>query len=71
MKALITGASSGIGKEMAIYLSELGCDLILVARDKEKLEELRDYLKTKVQIVVIDLEKEKVQLSLCDVNRNR
>ena len=59
MKALITGASSGIGKEMAIYLSELGCDLILVARDKEKLEELRDYLKTKVQIVVIDLANEK------------
>ena len=59
MKALITGASSGIGKEMAIYLSELGCDLILVARDKEKLEELRDSLKTKVQIVVIDLANEK------------
>lgn len=59
MKALITGASSGIGKEMAIYLSYLGCDLILAARDKEKLEELRDSLKTKVQIVVIDLANEK------------
>ena len=41
MKALITGASSGIGREMAIYLSELGCDLIIAARDKEKLEELQ------------------------------
>ena len=57
MKALITGASSGIGKEMAIYLSELGCDLILVARDKEKLEELQKSLKTKVQIIIIDLAK--------------
>jgi len=59
MKALITGASSGIGREMAIYLSELGCDLIIAARDKEKLEELQKELKTKVQIIVIDLANEK------------
>ena len=36
MKALITGASSGIGKEMAIILSQKGIDLILVSREKEK-----------------------------------
>ncbi len=59
MKALVTGASSGIGKEMAIYLSELGCELILVARDKEKLEEVQNKLKTKSKIVVIDLANEK------------
>ena len=41
MKALITGASSGIGKEMSIYLSELGYDLILVARRKTKLNDTK------------------------------
>ena len=59
MKAMVTGASSGIGKEMAIYLSELGFDLILVARDKEKLEKLQKSLKTKCKLVVIDLANEK------------
>ena len=37
MKALITGASSGIGLEMARILSREGFELILVAREKEKL----------------------------------
>jgi len=55
MKALITGASSGIGKEMAIYLAELEVDLILVARRKNKLEELKDILKTKVEIICMDI----------------
>lgn len=59
MKALITGASSGIGKEMAIYLSNLGHELILVAKDKEKLEELQKSLKTKTKVVVVDLSDEK------------
>lgn len=59
MKAMVTGASSGIGKEMAIYLSELGFDLILVARDKENLEKLQKSLKTKCKLVVIDLANEK------------
>ncbi len=70
MKALITGASSGIGKEMAIYLSELGCDLILVARDKEKLEELQKQLKTKTQIIIIDLANEKKIKDLYMLTKN-
>ena len=55
MKALITGASSGMGREMAIYLSELGYDLIVVARSKDKLGELKNRLKTNVAIYEYDL----------------
>ena len=53
MKALITGASSGIGKDMAIYLGEKGFDLILVARNKQRLEEVKKKIKTNVEIIII------------------
>ncbi len=59
MKALVTGASSGIGREIAIYLSKKGYDLILVGRNKPSLEELRDKLDTNVKLVVVDLSDEK------------
>jgi hypothetical protein len=66
MKALITGASSGIGKDMAIYLSELGYDLIVVARRKDKLKELKDMLTTDVRIIDLDLSNEKECYKLYD-----
>ncbi len=55
MRALITGASSGIGREMAIYLSKKGIDLVLVARDKEKLKEVQKELQTNPEIICMDL----------------
>lgn len=55
MKALITGASSGIGRDMAYYLADLGYDLILVARRKERLEEIKKNVKVNVQIISMDL----------------
>ena len=55
MKALITGASSGIGKEMAYYLGSIGYDLILVARRKENLEQIKKQIKTNVEIYAYDL----------------
>lgn len=53
--ALITGASSGIGKDMAEILSEMGYDLILVSRSENKLDEIKKALKTKVKIIPLDL----------------
>lgn len=55
MKALITGASSGLGRDMAHILSEMGYDLILVARRKTKLEKLQKELKTNVEIEIMDI----------------
>ena len=55
MKALITGASSGIGRDIAINLSKKGYDLILVARDLEKLYEVKSKLHTNVEVVSMDV----------------
>ena len=53
MKALVTGASSGIGKEIAYYLASLGIDLIIVARNKEDLEKIKKDVN--VKIITMDL----------------
>ena len=59
MKALITGATSGIGREFAIQLSDLGYDLILVSRNKKELIEIKNSLKTKVDILSVELSNKK------------
>lgn len=62
MRALVTGASSGIGRDMARYLNSLGYDLIITAREEEKLKELEKELLEKsnkhIDIIVADLSKE-------------
>ena len=55
MKALITGASSGLGRDMAKYLSNLGWDLIVVARREDRLKDLQTSLQTNVEIIKLDL----------------
>ncbi|MCF2873717.1 MULTISPECIES: SDR family NAD(P)-dependent oxidoreductase [Tenacibaculum] len=56
--ALITGASSGIGKELAIIHAQKKGDLILVARRLDKLEELKIELEVKFGITVITIAKD-------------
>lgn len=64
MKALITGATSGIGRDMAMLLSRKGYDLILASRNKEKMEQLQRYLPANIKIIVVDLSKKSDCLSL-------
>ena len=53
---LITGASSGIGLELARIFARNGHSLILVARNRKRLEEIAAELKSvPVQIVAKDL----------------
>lgn len=68
--ALITGASSGIGKEFAKIHAEKGGDLVIVARRREKLEELKSELEAKhnvaVKIIVKDLGKSEAPKEIYD-----
>lgn len=70
MKALITGASSGMGRDMAKVLSQKGYDLILVARDEKKLEEVKKQLKTETKIVVMDISKEENCKKIYEENKD-
>jgi len=68
---LITGASAGIGKEFARQLAGCAGLLVLVARRRERLEELRDELvksnpTLKVQIQTCDLSDDRSVNELCD-----
>lgn len=69
MKALITGASSGIGRDMARYLSSNGYDLILVARRVQPMEELKKELNTNVDIVSLDLSIKENCYKLYDITK--
>ena len=45
MIALVTGASSGIGRDISIELAKKGIDIIAVARNVERLNKLKDEIE--------------------------
>jgi len=51
-KALITGASSGIGKELALIMAEAGHDLVLVARSKTELNKVKELIQKTADIKI-------------------
>ena len=71
MKALITGASSGIGKNMAYVLANKGIDLILVAGNKDELLKIKANVKVNVEVIELDLLKEKNVFKLYEMCKDR
>ena len=72
-KALITGASSGIGKETALAFAQAGVDLALVGRSQEKLEDVIKEIGQRVTVkpYLIDLAaiaavKEQIEAAVID-----
>ncbi len=67
---LITGASAGIGKEFASIFASEGYNLVLIARDKVRLEELAQEMKTKhnveAKVLVKDLRAPAVAAEIFD-----
>lgn len=49
--ALITGVTSGIGRQLAYLFAKDGYDLVLVARNKQKLDALEKELRNKYQVI--------------------
>ena len=56
MRALITGASSGIGRDIAKELARRGYDIVIVARSEDKLNELKNEINNvKVESIPMDI----------------
>lgn len=74
MYAIITGASSGIGREMALLLAKKGYSLILVARREERLEQLKSHLKERypveIRTAACDLSDRQACLAFCEKYHN-
>ena len=68
MKALVTGASSGIGKSISIYLSKLGYEIIAVSSSEENLIELKKNYNFRT--ITLDLSKEENCFKLHDLVKN-
>ena len=68
--AVITGASSGIGKEFAFRLSKLNYNIILVARREDKLKKIASQIKTNTIVFSADLSNQEECLKLINFIKN-
>jgi short-subunit dehydrogenase len=73
--ALITGASSGIGKELAIQFAKGGDDVVLVARSEGKLQELAEQIRKNYSVAATVIRSDLATIDgvdqLCDQLRER
>ena len=75
--ALVTGASAGIGESFAHYLAEHGHDLVIVARDENRLHERAEKWKAsygvEVEVIQADLSRDedirRLELRLQNISR--
>jgi len=66
--ALITGATSGIGKATAKALNDMGVNLILTGRNEKELNEFKNSLDVQVLTYVLDVrDKEKVTKTIAQI----
>lgn len=70
MRVLITGATSGIGKEMAFYLHRKGWQLVLTGRNEEMLKRMAQKFGSSTQYIALDLAKPDAPQKLYDFCRN-
>lgn len=71
MKALVTGATSGIGQSIARKLSERGWELILTGRNEEILKSMQDELGSSTEIIAAELSDKNEVLRLYEFCRSR
>lgn len=70
MLAIVTGASSGIGRDIAKKLADRNIDLILVSRNEESLSSFAKTLKVKTKIIALDLSNRQNCYKLYDMTKN-
>lgn len=71
MKALVTGATSGIGRSMATKLVSMGWELILTGRNEKVLREMQAQLGAKTEIITAELSDKSEVLKVYDFCKNK
>jgi short-subunit dehydrogenase len=69
--ALVTGASSGIGREIARIHAKSGGDLIIVARSESKLNDLKEELEKQYQVKVMVIVQDLAEMNSAEIVYNK